>query len=161
LAPATPRAGRTVLAAAMACHACRRSERVVARASPSRQRSAVARSGPRGGVFERLHLTLAAHELREAPSSRELKVNAQGPSAHHLVHLDRGMEPFHRLRSQRPELEVALAQSLRRFTDRDRSRRVAVALVLTMRQTTVKRDGGALIRSQFRMSINRRYRAFH
>ncbi len=33
--------------------------------------------------------------------------------------------------------------------------------VLAMRQTTVKRDGGALIRGQFRMSINRCYRAFH
>ena len=33
--------------------------------------------------------------------------------------------------------------------------------VLTMCQTAVKRDGGALIRGQFRMSINPGYRALH
>ena len=47
----------------------------------------------------------------------------QRPSAHHLVHLDRGVESLYRRRPQRPELEVALAQSLRRLTGRDRTRR--------------------------------------
>ena len=47
----------------------------------------------------------------------------QRPSAHHLVHLDRGVEPFDGRRPQRLELEVALAQSLRRLTGRYRSRR--------------------------------------
>jgi hypothetical protein len=77
--------------------------------------------------FERalhlLKLALAPDESREPPPRRELEVSSLRPGAHHLVHLHRPVESLYRRRSQRPEFEVALAQSLRHLAGRDRTRR--------------------------------------
>ena len=83
----------------------------------------VARPGLLQRAGHRRHLALAPDEPRQPAPRRELEVRPQRPGAHHLVHLDRGVESLYRRRPQRPELEVALAQSLRRLTGRDRTRR--------------------------------------
>ena len=71
----------------------------------------------------RRHLALAPDEPRQPAPRRELEVRPKRPGAHHLVHFDRGVQAFYCRRSQRPELEVPLAQSLRRLTGRDRTLR--------------------------------------
>ena len=81
----------------------------------------------RHGLLQRAaicrHLALAPDEPRQPAPRRELEVRPQRAGAHHLVNLDWSVEPFDRRRPERPELEIALAQPLRRFARRDRARR--------------------------------------
>ena len=83
----------------------------------------VSRHGLLQRAGHRRHLAFASDEPRQPAPRRELEVRPQRTGAHHLVHLDRGVESLYCRRPQRPELEVALAQSLRRLTSRDRTRR--------------------------------------
>ncbi len=68
-----------------------------------------------------LQLILAPDESGQPAPRRELEVRPERPGAQHLVHFDEPIEPFHRRRPKRPELEVTLAQSLRRLAGRDRT----------------------------------------
>jgi hypothetical protein len=81
----------------------------------------------RPGLLQRAghccHLALAPDEPRQSAPRRELEVRPERPGAHHLVHLDRLIESLYHRRPQRPELEVALAQSLRRLARCDRTLR--------------------------------------
>ena len=76
----------------------------------------------------RRHLAFAPDEPRQPAPRRELEVRPERPGAHHLVHLDRGVESLYCRRPQRSELEVALAQSLRRLARRDRTGGAAVCI---------------------------------
>ena len=72
---------------------------------------------------DRLHLALAADELRQAASGRTLQPRAQWPEPGHLVHIDRLGDAFDLGRAQRLEREVALDQFARLLADGDRSGR--------------------------------------
>ena len=67
----------------------------------------------RPGLLQRAshcrYFMLAADEPGQSAPRGKLEMRAQRPGTHHFVHLNRGIEPFHRRRSQRPKFEIALA----------------------------------------------------
>ena len=65
-----------------------------ARLADCRNDLPVSRPGLLQRAGHRRHLAFAPDEPRQPAPRRELEVRPQRPGAHHLVHLDRGVEPF-------------------------------------------------------------------
>src|SRR5260370_28724631 len=72
-----------------------------------------------GRTFQRLHLGLSTHELRQPASRRALQPGSKWSEAHHLINVDRLAHAFDPGRTQRLELKISFDEFARLLAYRD------------------------------------------